>query len=181
MDDHQLIDTDDGQKLILKVYGNAINADDLPKLDDVLGKTSLSGTLIEIISTSEINLEQIKMLETRVSEINNISEKLTAVEKEKANINVKIREMEEQFSSSKIDSVTLLELGKELKTLYPDILRVDFGNIQSTDFKQVVDGLPSFIVSWEKNKRIDRKERIQLRAFLTERLDLDTLQVLHKP
>ncbi|MBT8189351.1 MAG: DUF389 domain-containing protein, partial [Bacteroidia bacterium] len=61
LDDHELLTLEDGsRKLILKVYGDSINNSKIPYLERGLEEMHLTNTSIEIIPTSEINLENIR-------------------------------------------------------------------------------------------------------------------------
>lgn len=178
LDDYQMIENDSMSTLILKVYGNRIHDDKIPELEKGLLKHGIKDTRIEIIPTSEIQLERLVTLESKLMGVENISKQLEMTKKEKEQQIDLIDYLHHEIKSVTIDSNLFMNVKDELKILYPDIEELTLGNVKHTDYYSFTDKLPVVIVEWSKTQERNRtinKENERIQAFVKSRIDVDTL------
>lgn len=178
LDDYQMVRTDSSSTLILKVYGDKIHDGQIPELEKGLEKYGIEKTKIEIIPTSEIKLERLVSLESKLLGVENISKQLELTKKEKENQKKLIDYLNEEIQKRTIDSSLFLNVREEIKILYPDIQELTLGNVKHTDFDSFTDKLPVLIVEWPQSQRRNRNidaENTRIRDFVQSRIDADTL------
>lgn len=160
--------------LYLKCYGDVINTNDLDQYKSCLAGLGLSDVNIKIISSSEVNLDQVRLIER---DIEDITAKLSAVNEEKKQQEAIVK----LYITTLIDTSTFLQLDKELKALFPELKEFGLSKMQYTDGTTYQKGFPSAVVRWEglEPADIDDSES-KMMAFIKERLALDTLQILRK-
>lgn len=177
LDNHVIYEKDGQKQLILKVYGDAITDDDLPRFSKLLDQTVLKGIKIDIIPTSEINLDQIQTLQQQITEVGSLTEQLTEVQKEKIEKEQVIQELTASLQDANIDSTKFMQLGKEVKILFKDVEQFEYAKCQKTDFTNYTGNVPSFLVSWKGH--VPASEKQKLDEFLHARAELDSLRVIH--
>ena len=162
--------------LILKVYGNVISEDSLPKYSQGLQQLGLYDWDIMIIPTTEVALDQVKSLETKLTGLEKISTQYDVVIQQKEEQSVQIEDLIRELSLLKLDSSAFAQICAELKILHPEIEEVSFGNIQRSDFEQYDPETPVLLIRWSgyRNSTIRQKEA-QIEAFVKTRLQRDEL------
>lgn len=178
LDDYQLIQTDSIHSLILKVYGDKINENKIPYYLDGLVEYGLDNTYIEIIPTSEIKLERLVTLESKLLGVENISKQLEITKKEKEQQKDLIDYLHEEIEAVTIDSTLFLDVKDELKVLFPEVSQLTLGTVKHTNFSQFQDKLPIAIVEWPaRQQKLRENEMIneRIKAFLKTRIEADTL------
>jgi len=178
LDDYQLLTTDSIHTLVLKVYGDKISDRNIPAYLEGLEKHGLDKTNIEIISTSEIKLERLVTLESKLLGVENISKQLEISKKEKDQQKELIEYLHKEIKTVTIDSTLFLAVKNEIKILYPEILELTLGSVKHTDFDQFTDKLPVAIVEWPQTlqrKRAQAEKDNKIKAFMKTRIDTDTL------
>lgn len=178
LDDYQLLEKDSTNTLILKVYGDRISRKNIPDYLAGLEKHGIENTSIEIIPTSEIKLERMVTLESKLMGVENISKQLEITQTEKEQQKELIAYLHNEVQSGSIDTSLFLSVKNEINILYPDILKLTLGNVKHTDFDAFTDKVPVAIVEWplkmQKNRSaIDNDKKIQ--AFVQSRIGSDTL------
>jgi uncharacterized hydrophobic protein (TIGR00271 family) len=178
LDDYQLIQTDSTNTLVLKVYGEVINDEKIPKYIEGLVKHGLDNTFIEIIPTSEIKLERLVTLESKLMGVENISRQLEITKREKEQQKELISLLHHEIRSGTVDSALFLAVTKEIKILYPEISELTLGNVKHTNFENFADKLPVVIIEWpvsQERKRALKNKNEKIEAFIKTRIEADTL------
>jgi uncharacterized hydrophobic protein (TIGR00271 family) len=178
LDDYQWIQTDTMHTLILKVYGNKINDQFIDKYLEGLAKHGIENARIEIIPTSEIRLERLVTLESKLTGVENISKQLEASKTEKEQQKELIDYLHNEIQSGTIDSSLFIDLKDEIKILYPEINELTLGSVKHTDFDLFSDKIPIAIINWPSNrfdKRDLKEKNRRIQAFIKQRIDADTL------
>jgi len=180
LDEDQIIEMEDGsKKLILKVYGNAINKSSIPKFNADLKKLGIRNTTVEILPTSEIDLTKIINIESELTEVKGIADQLDIVLAE----GQKQKELLEYYESNKsqllLDSIQFQEICDELQILFPDIDQISIGNTM-TNLDTVQMKIPTLILEWQKknSKKTNDLNGQKILKFLKKRLDADTIKFL---
>lgn len=162
--------------LILKVYGDRINNDDIPLYTEGLKELGLDHWSIKIIPTSEVDLDRVTSIEDKLTGIEKLTAQFDIINKEKEEQQKVIEKLEHTISGLQLDSTSFDQVCREIKTLHPEIKNVRFGNVQSSDFTDYKEKTAILLLSWEgrRTKSTEQKEE-QIKAFIKTRLQLDEL------
>ncbi len=172
LDDHIYIDDQSPKRLVLKVYGDVINENGIPHYKRGLENLGLKDIKIEIISTAEIELEKLKLLETEISGIRGIADRLELVRDEQSKSQNKIFSLEKELKGYRRDSLTNHSLSKELSNLFPELISFSIGKMQHSTSRGVQKDENVLIAEWSETTE---KTSEKLRTFVQQRLLLDTL------
>ena len=177
LDDHELLSFEDGsRKLILKVYGDSINDSKIPYYEDGLKGLNLKNTSVEIIPTSEINLSNIRQLESELTGLGNkMNDQIVRLEAEKAEREKLLEEMQQRSNIAKLDSMMFSEVSSKVRIFIPEITALRLGYSVYTDFENEYQQLPIVVASWADP---DEEKKEQLRNYLKTSYNLDTLVLL---
>ena len=178
LDDYQWIKSDSLHTLILKVYGDRIGDERIPTLEEGLIRHGIKNTRIEIIPTSEIRLERLVSLESKLTNVENISRQLEVTRAEKEDQRLLIEYLHRELETASIDTSLFLSLREEVQILYPDLKKLSLGHMKHTDFDSFSDKLPVAIVEWPgrmENLRTTGEANNRIRAFIQARIDADSL------
>lgn len=173
LDDRMLIG-EDNKKLILKVYGDSINELDLPRYKEGLQKLNLTNTSIEIISTSEINLQDMAHLENKIDRIERLSEELEEEKDQRKKLEDYSDLQGSPFDYALQDSSQQARFYEELQSLYPGIKDIQIGYLDGIKNYRLASIL-LYINEKEDNLEVNKEN---LQRFLKVRLKLDTIQVV---
>lgn len=166
LDDYELVQLDDDtQELILKVYGDIISRDKIPQYEASLEKLGLKNTIVEIIPTSEINLEKIRQLEKELSDVGaRINSHITEINKTR-----QLNSDNDKHSHIHLDDGQLL---KEIQIFLPEVTAINLVDDESLE-GSASDVVPLLLLEVDKAGLDEEK----LYRFLITRLDLDTIQL----
>jgi len=172
LDSYQLYQYEDGHEVLyLKCYGNQISPADLSSYEDCLTSFNpklMESVRIEILASSEVNLNDFTGLQENIQ---NLDDQLKAVKEIRAEQN----QLMLKTNTNPLDSQILTELNDELRILYPKLEEISIGKITTLSDDQMKMDVPILQVRWT-NRTNDSKAE-QLKAFIQERLDLDTLMM----
>ena len=176
VDDYQMITADEGNKLVMKVYGDWINRDNISEFEEKLRSSGVKNTSIEIISTSDVPLEKIRQLETRVEGMDGAIQNYEIIKHAHTVKDSLIESLQFTIDSIRGDTLPLTQVFKEVRINHPDITRIMFGDSYVTDFDKQ-SKLPLLTIHWKRGKSTTsrKKEEQQLMEFLLLRTGLDTL------
>ena len=177
VDGYKLIPPEDPHELVLKVYGNYINDDNIDTYQQELKNVGLDYiTDIQIISTSEIDLDNFDQLKT---EITGLDEKLNAqineLVEEREQREIILDEIKNKNDFYVQDSVKFKQVCDDLIIFFPDIKEFSLAISQSSNFNIQTKGVPTAIVEWAKPKNGDL---VKLTNFVKKSYQLDTLKVV---
>ena len=178
LDDHELYTNDAGEKtLLLKVYGSAINKSKTDVYQKKLEEIGLKNVSIEIIPTTEINLQKIKQLETQLS---NVDDKITTqinelIEEGEAKARV-LKEVTDRRNFYNQDSLNFNEVCRELKIFFPAIKEIGIAISQVSDFETTNEDVPTAFVKWAKPKSSDK---IKLKEYLLSSYNIEEIKILY--
>ncbi len=182
LDEYSLIKYDDTQKLILKVYGDAINDDKMEIYKQGLIDKNLTGIEINIIPTSEIDLDRMHLLESKVSGVEKIASQLEEA-KSTENINSeKISNLKQELQSLQMDSIQFTKMCKELKVLFPELEEISLSYAQSFDFSNYKNKTPLLILDWKSNvdARTRRLGTKKIQELFTLRDGFENLKIMNE-
>lgn len=177
LDDYQYVVNDTTKAILLKVYGNKINQSRSAEFEDMLRELGLKDTKVQIIPTSEINLDRINKLESEINGVQHLASQLNVVQEEKLENDKLIEVLKSEISSFRLDSIEFGNLCSELKAIQPDISSINYAQGQRFDFEKYSDKVPIIIVEWKGPIR--KSKTNQINAFLKAKFrDID-IKVLH--
>ncbi len=167
LDSYRLERTDDEHHILyLKCYGDSINKDDTEAYEECLKTYGMDDVAIEIIPSSEVNLDHFSGLEKDLQDLDDQLKAVKAIKQEQA-------AYIQNSQSSKVDSITLKALDKELKILYPELVEVQIGSAASIGIDGYQSAEPIILPRW-KNTNAKRQNEKELIAFIKARLSLDS-------
>lgn len=178
LDTYKLISNQDGKHLILKVYGNSgiMNEDSVyqQKLDSI----GIKDVKMNIIPTSEIDLEKIALLEAQMAEVNQGFQ--NKIEEAKATQSVKDQEitmLRNTLDSLRADTIPLYNLSREVKVIFPTIKKIGYANTMSTNFENSPKKIPTLLVDWRE--RPSTATRNKLTKWMQQKFDEPNLEIIN--
>ncbi len=185
-DDYKYIDawehlkTDSSSTLILKVYGNTINENKMDYYKEGLEAYNLGNTVIEIISTSEIDVGKFKQLQTQIQDFEGVYKQLEATKEAQSMEDSKVVILNHKLDSLRRDTIPFQDIIKEAKVLFPQLERLAFTKGQVTDFKVTEKDLPILLVRWERAyaRKNPKRDEAKLSEFVKIRAKLDTIDLV---
>lgn len=157
--------------LYLRVYGDTISVDDAGTYEECLADLGLPELSIVIIPTSDVRMDQVKVIEDDIAKI---SSQLAQVNKEKQTQESKIIFL----NNSNIDTSSFQEIKKEMHILFPAMDEIALAKMHSSDFDTTNYFIPILLLNWGRDKPRERNINDRVGAFVSERLELDTLRVI---
>ena len=170
LDSYQLYQPKNGQDILyLKCYGDQISAAELPAYEECLAKYGLEDVNIEILSSSEVNLDQFTGLEKNIKDLDDQLQVVKAIKQEQAAYIQKLNKIV-------LDSSIIIELSKELQILYPQLKEFSIGKVTRVTQDDIYSEIPLINTIW-----IDAKSKREyldnLGSFIQERMEFDTLMI----
>lgn len=179
LDGYKLYQSDSLNKLVLKVYGTNIQSKGLEYYQDGLVKENLDNTEIEIISTSEIKVDRVNFLESKISEIEKMASQLEETKKDNLRKQQIVELLEQKVKSTILDSTAFINLSKEINLLFPEIESMSMGLAQTTNFEQYNTGEPLLLIQWKEriSEQTEKKQLEKLEKWLSYREGIKGLKV----
>jgi len=176
IDETKLIETEEGYRLIMKVYGSTIAQMDSTRLHNGLRASGLINCQIEIIPTSEIDLQSFEKLESRVIGFDKtIEERLQAARRVEDAKEIQIRKLQSSLDSLQLMSLDIESACEGARTLIP--------GIETLAYSYHVYGgkaIPTFFITWKRNARPSERQEIKqnLEEYLKNQLTLEELKLV---
>lgn len=178
LDDYDLFPNENGvgKTLVMKVYGDSINRNQMPEFNKGLAALDMKNVSVEIIPTSEINLKKVRQLETEMSAIGDrMNNQIKQLVEEKAKMDDAINERNMANDFFNQDSIKFSKVCMEIKNWLPDIMELDLAVAQHSDFNSIKSRIPTAIVKWDSPKA---NELNQLKNHLKNEYQLDTIRII---
>jgi hypothetical protein len=86
--------------------------------------------------------------------------------------------LSEKINKIKSDTIPFIQVSRELKSLFTDVLEFEYGVYQVTDFKNVKKEVPTFHIKWKYRNRATRAQEKKLSAWLKERLQIAEVRLV---
>ncbi len=169
---HETNDSTGHLTLFLKVYGDVISDEQVPEYEECLSTLYKKEFEIKIISTSEVKLDDVELIEENLQ---TITAELDKQQQERAN-NTKLISY---YKESHIDSVIFDQIRDEVKALYPDIEKFGLATIHNTNFSNTSHDLPTLMINWKRKTDTQTENNLKLTSFLKERLDVDSIYLIN--
>ena len=175
--DYKVIDQDSVRILdmLLKVE-QRLDSTEVDSLKRQFADYNIKNTIIEI--------DQVVLTQREIKELKNKEAQLiddhTAAINEKNN---RIQALRNELDSLRRDTFPVYQLSQELSAMYPELTSIGYIEEKYTDdsTKQIKE-LPGIILKWDKKttsrSKSDYEQRI--RAFMTSRYKLDTVDLIRK-
>jgi len=181
LDEYSLIQTEDSKTLVLKVYGDAISDDKMDIYRAGLEAKNLGDIEIDIIPTSEIDLDRMHLLESKVSGVEKIASQLEEAKKTE-NINTEIIDkLQEEINSLQMDSLQFTKMCQELQIIFPELEEVSLSYAQSFDFSDYKQKTPLIVLDWKSNAdaRMRRLGKNKIQDLLKLRTGFEELEIIN--
>ena len=177
VDGYKLIPPEEPNKLLLKVYGNSIDAERVEGLKAELKNVGLGYiTDIDIIPTSEIDLDNLDQLKTQISGLDEkFKHQIDQLNEDRITRDLIVEEIKKKDNFFEQDSSKFMQVCQDIKIFYPDIEEIGFAVAQSTDFENQSIDVPTVIVHWNK---ATKSQINKLSSYIKKNYELDTLKVV---
>ena len=177
LDTYTLLNKNDGKQLILKVYGNTAQNQKPEVYQQKLEEAGIKNVKLNIIPTSEIDLDKITRLEAQVAEVNQgfqqtIDNAQTAQDLKDQQIEI----LQMRLDSIRTDTIPIYKLGKEAKILFPNLKKIGFAKSVSSDFESGTKQIPTLLVKW--SKRPSTIDKSKLEKWVAEKFDLNEIELI---
>ena len=175
--DHDYEVGDTINQLILEVFGEDIPQDSIPILNKKLEELGLKNTKLSIIQESDIDLEKVRSMDSRLDDLNGVVTQLEKSEKEKEEQSQMIENLAKTVDSLQFKEVPFNAICNEAKALFPELRNIGFGGIRQSDFDNKPQVNPIWLVNWSPNRKtyLTNRDEKKLRDFLKVRSKLDTV------
>lgn len=177
LDNYELFGSGENTELVLKVYGDFINDSKVPYyqkgLKD-LGIKALNDPKITIISTSEVDLDRFKQLESQVTHVGDIASQLEVAKSEKEAQEKFIKQIQQSSISARLDSTAFSQLCNELKVVFPSLTSISLAVGNSSNFETSAQNQLISITEWspDMTTKTRNREKQKLEEFLKTRLQV---------
>lgn len=162
----------DGSMVIyLKVYGGYINTDQIDTYTECLSNLGVRNFKLEIISTSDVNIDDVNILN---SGLQDIKARLESVQNERELITKSIN----YYKNNYLDTLQFNYVREEIKSLFPDIQQMGLSKMHRTDFASTTYNTPVIILRWPEDKENRQEEEEKLLDFLRARLQSEELDLI---
>ena len=175
LDDYQLFETEGKDQLVLKVYGDKINASNLSYLKKGLINKGLKNIEITIMSTADNDLDRMRKLEMNYAGVDDLKTKLDAVIEQQAvqyQQKVNFAGLPNYISMDSSEQVKSVDL---LKTAFPTIREISLSYGISSDSLNRNTKSHFAIVDWHDEKQITIEEKKRLTIFLQKQFELENI------
>ena len=169
LDDYQYVKNDSTNTILLKVYGDKINDDRIPEYKEKLKELKLENTSIQIIPTSEINLDRITQLETEIDGVQQMADRLSIVQKEKVQTDKAVKLLKAELETYRMDSLAFNKMCLELKALHEDIRSVNYARGQAYDFEVLAQDKAIIVIEWDAKAKDLKAKQEQIEKMLLVR------------
>jgi uncharacterized hydrophobic protein (TIGR00271 family) len=139
----------DPNRLMIKVYGNVINYNDTIASKPFLVSNNLLNTKLEILPTSEIDLEKIEKLSAEVQGIAKMNEQLIETKKVRSQQDLAIDSLEFEIVKMQSDSFIFEQVKSEINMLFPKLIYFGVGTADVTNFDTSAKRSPFIVVQWQ--------------------------------
>ncbi len=180
LDDYQYVPSDSINTLMLKVYGDKINISRSDEYNEKLTEIGLLNTKVQIIPTSEINLDRINKLESEIYGVQQMADKLSIVQKEKQENDMAIELLTDELSSYRLDSIKFSKLCREMKAIQSGISSVRYASSQQYDYSVHKENLPIILVAWDKKDRKQKDKEEQIDRYLNVFFEDTEVSIVHQ-
>ncbi len=169
LDDSEMVETEHGSTLILKVYGSQINIGDSARYKEGLEACGLPNTGLEIIPTSEIDLSSFSNLQSEVKNFNSaMDERLKLFRKSQQQSQIELEQLKAQQDSVELAKEQYEKLLEELLIVFDDLEEVAYAPTHMN-----VDSVlaPMILVKWKhpKSSNKQRSDEAKIEALCQNR------------
>lgn len=178
--DHELIKRDSSRQLVLELLGKTIPKDSMTKYFEAMQTFDLQGISLSLIQDSDVELEQLKRMETEISSLGILAERLATVNQVKSEQELRLERLQFLLDSMMQSQLPFEEILVETKIVFPDLQSFAFARAELTDFENKPSLMPVFLVQWKpgKSRYLRRKEEQVLADFLKTRAQLDSIRIV---
>ncbi len=178
--DKTITSKDSSIAVVLRLIGHTVPEDSIliyeNKLSDMVGYPC-DLDLVQSLG----DLGQLNQLRSEVSSVRKTTSELRGYY-DNALI-VKNREkqaLQNELDSVLSDTLPFQEITQQLKIFIPNLERIAFAKMQSSDFETSTQLLPTLLIQWDRSLSTSakRKEEEKLYQFITQKAQLDTLLIV---
>jgi len=179
-DGKELISSGDSSLLVIKVYGDGeefISSDNYKEISESIG---LENTTIQIVSTTNIDEDDIDVLNKKILSIQDATKQLNTINEQNDENNQVIEGLKKELATYKMQNELFQERTKFIQAIYPDdINRVSFARGQSNNFQEITSEIPMYIVDWKNEDRNSSEREEVIKRVLKTQEGMENIRVIH--
>lgn len=178
LDEYKLISNqeDDTKTLVLKVYGDKINSGQMSDFKNGLAALDMEDVSVNIIPTSEINLDKFQQLQKDVSEVDvKLNAQINQLVEEREELEELIEDMSTTDNFFTQDSIKFADVCREVKIFIPEISELGLAVSQYSNFETIENKVPTVLARWEKPQEEEIKK---LEMYLKQSYKLDSIKIV---
>lgn len=167
--------------LALELISGRIMTEDSTQLyEKRLEEFGIFNTELYFFQSSNLNVQEMTHLRSKVEDINEFSTQLQRIEDARRVQEKAIQQLSSRLDSLSSDTVTLKQVASLAKIFMPDLQSLSFERMPVTDFKTGVQTIPVAIVEWEgrKSGATRQQDEQKLYEFIKYYNKLDTLRIV---
>ena len=173
LDDYKL----EGHHLLLKIYGAASQIEDVDFYQAKLDSAGIKGIELDIISTTEVDLDKFTNLESQFTAANqDFHERMELAKTAQSTKDQEIEVLQMRLDSIQTDTIPIYGLGKEAKILFPNLKQIGFAKSITNDFKSGPRRVPTLLVKWSKRPSTSTKKKLE--TWVAEKFDLNEIELV---
>lgn len=179
LDEYEIVPTLNGNSVLyMRVWGDAIQNENLSSFDEGLKKYGIRNTSVKILPSSEIKLSKIKELETELIQLSNSTEDLDQLRAKMDLQNEILLSLRNQDSVSVLKDFSMVT--EELKILIPEAEAIQIGQSAYMDIDSTQKEMLLVVTQWASKKETNRAEDQRIIEFLKLRLKADSISYLSR-
>ncbi len=176
LDEYEIVPTLNGNStLYMRVWGDAIQTENLSNFDEGLKKYGIRNTSVKILPTSEIKLSRIKELETELIQLSSSTEDLDQLMDLQNEILLSLQNQDSVSVLKDFSTVT-----EELKILIPEVEAINIGQSAYLDIDSTQKEMLLVVTEWTSEEEAKKAEDGRIIEFLKLRLKADSISYLSK-
>ena len=170
--------TDTISRIDIFIMGEPIGNQTQQQLEKIMLEKGLKNTVLKIHQPKDVSSDIAGKLskEVRVGILEDLYKRNEELVAEK---DQRIVQLEKQVKKYQKDAIPFEGLNKEISIQYPNVDRVAYA-VSLEMIGPRIDTIPTFMVKWKTDRSVQSKdsEKTIMRAWLKQRLELDTLRII---
>ena len=179
--DYEVEQIDSTHFVLLKLIGPRVNEDSLRVYNEKLQSRFGSPVVLSVVQDQEADLKELNRIKSEMNSVKEFAAELQKNYAQQTTQQTTIDSLRNNLDSLGRKTIPLKAIAKDLNIFMKDLASISFAEMQSTDFENYQDEIPTLLVKWKKRPRnsIQRKEEEEkVLKFVQQRATLDTLRLI---
>jgi uncharacterized hydrophobic protein (TIGR00271 family) len=175
---YEMEKADSAHLVVLKLIGRTVTQDSLLMYNEILEERMGSPVLLRVIQDSDVEKSTLAQMQTQLQSVQQVANRLQVDYENQIAEEQQIAEIKARIDSISNRGIPLKQLASEAKLFLPDLQALSFAEMQATNFDVYEEAFPTLLVEWANKRQSYTKQEEQLRQFVQQRAQLDTLRII---